>query len=82
MPSAETKHILVLYIGLFADVRTCARTALLLDELRELLALVLDALLLEVGSDLLHGEVCHVHLENVQHLEDTPVRSQRKDQTM
>ena len=45
-------------------------TSLLFDELSELLALVFDALLLEVRSDLLDSEVRHVHLQHVQHLED------------
>ena len=50
----------------------CMLTLLRLQELVELLAFILHGLLLEVGPDLLNGEVGHVHFHQVQHLKDLP----------
>ena len=42
------------------------------QELLELVSLVFNRLLLNVRSDLLQGEVSHVHLHQVQHAEYLP----------
>ena len=47
-------------------------TLLCLEELVELFAFIIHRLLLEVGSDLLDGEVGHVHFHQVQQLKDLP----------